>query len=51
MGKITAQVTIELVKPVVTGVDFDAVEAWIKANITDKLPINATSTHYVTYQL
>lgn len=50
MAKITAQINIELTKPAITGVDFDLVEAWIKANITDKLPPNAAQTHFVTYQ-
>jgi hypothetical protein len=50
MAKIVVSSNIELTKPLVTGADFDAVEAWIKANITDKLPQNATHIYHTTYQ-
>jgi len=45
MAKITVSITIELVKPDISGVDVDAAIQWIKTNIADKLPANATHTY------
>jgi len=49
MAKAVAHVMIELVQPQIVGTDFDAIKAWIKANITDKLPPNATETHHIDF--
>jgi len=49
MAKIIGNITLELTKPEVTGTDFDAVKLWIKTNVVDKLPANATQTHSVVY--
>lgn len=47
--KVTANITLEMTKPEITGVDFDNIKLWIKTNVIDKLPANATQTHDIHY--
>jgi len=46
--KIIVQITLELTKPDVVGSDFDAIKGWIKTNVIDKLPPEASATYHVT---
>jgi hypothetical protein len=46
--KMTVHIILDLAKPDITGSDFDAVKAWIKTNIIDKLPENVSATYTFT---
>jgi len=47
--KVTANITLEMTKPEITGADFDGIKLWIKTNVIDKLPANATQDHHLVY--
>jgi hypothetical protein len=38
-------VNLSMTKPDIVGTDWDAIKAWIKANIIDKLPANVSCTY------
>lgn len=48
MANVRVSIELSLTKPEIVGSDLDDIEAWIKTNVTDKLPENATETHVVT---
>lgn len=49
MADITVMMTIKKTITPMSGAAYDAIEAWIKLNIKDKLPIDATESH--TYSI
>jgi len=46
--KAVVNVTISLTKPEITGSDFEAIKDWVKTNIMDKLPPNASAIYTLT---
>jgi hypothetical protein len=49
MAKVTISISMEQTKPAFTEADFTAIIAWIKNNILDKLPSDASAHYVLTY--
>lgn len=45
MADITVMLTIKKTVTPMSGAALDAIDAWIKTNIKDKLPTDATESH------
>ena len=49
MAKAQVFITLEMVKPELSAQDLEAIIAWVKTNVTDKLPANATGSWHMRY--
>ena len=49
MAKVQVFITLEMVKPAFSAQDLETIIAWVKTNVTEKIPENATDSWHLQY--